>query len=108
MGNVWLWHATQPPLAVLDEPTSNLDAAAGDCRSYCAKKQGKTCFYRIVWKSGKCWPTGALLEGGKLSLTCLAELATAWGYPHPQNHYGRTVRDNALSLLSAGNASRQD
>lgn len=97
-----------PPILVLDEPTSNLDTAARDefikllLRQ---KTQGKT----LLFTSHRLEEVELLadrvlvLEGGKLSLTCHpAELAGRLGMaltlkiiiPEP-------IRDNALSLLQA-------
>jgi ABC-type multidrug transport system ATPase subunit len=97
-----------PPILVLDEPTSNLDTAARDefvkllLRQ---KAQGKT----LLFTSHRLEEVEMLadrvlvLEGGKLSLTCHpAELASRLGMaltlkiimPEP-------IRDNAFSLLQA-------
>lgn len=97
-----------PPILVLDEPTSNLDTAARDefvkllLRQ---KAQGKT----LLFTSHRLEEVELLadrvlvLEGGKLSLTCHpAELAGRLGMaltlklimPEP-------IRDNALNLLKA-------
>lgn len=97
-----------PPILVLDEPTSNLDTAARDefvkllLRQ---KAQGKT----LLFTSHRLEEVELLadrvlvLEGGKLSLTCHpAELAGRLGMaltlkiimPEP-------IRDNALTLLKA-------
>lgn len=97
-----------PPVLVLDEPTSNLDAAARDefvkllLRQ---KAQGKT----LLFTSHRLEEVDILanrvlvLEGGKLNLVCPpAELAGRLGMfltlkiimPEP-------IRDNALSLLQA-------
>ncbi|NJN97262.1 MAG: nitrous oxide reductase family maturation protein NosD [Anaerolineales bacterium] len=97
-----------PPILVLDEPTSNLDTVARDefIKLLLQQKvQGKT----LLFTSHRLEEVEALasrvlvLDSGKLALTCLpAELAGRLGLrltlkliiPEP-------VRDNALSLLHA-------
>lgn len=97
-----------PPILVLDEPTSNLDAAARDefikllLRQ---KAQGKT----LLFTSHRLEEVELLadrvvvLEGGKLSLICHpAELAGRLGMSLTLKIImPETIRDDALSLLQA-------
>lgn len=97
-----------PPVLVLDEPTSNLDAAARDefikllLRQ---KAQGKT----LLFTSHRLEEVETLadrvlvLESGKLSLVCHpAELAGRLGMSLTLKIIiPETIRDNALTLLQA-------
>jgi ABC-type multidrug transport system ATPase subunit len=97
-----------PPLLVLDEPTSNLDTAARDefiKLLLQQKAQGKT----LLFTSHRLEEVEALasrvlvLESGNLALTCSpSELANRLGLRLTLKLImPETVRDNALNLLHA-------
>ncbi len=97
-----------PPILVLDEPTSNLDTTARDefiKLLLQQKTQGKT----LLFTSHRLEEVEALasrvlvLESGKLALTCLpSELAGRLGLRLTLKLImPETVRDNALNLLHA-------
>jgi len=97
-----------PPILVLDEPTSNLDTTARDefiKLLLQQKAQGKT----LLFTSHRLEEVEALasrvlvLESGKLALTCLpSELAGRLGLRLTLKLImPETVRDNALNLLHA-------